>query len=238
LETIQAAIRGNIDEKVKLIVTRGGGNQPLEFSVSRSEMPIPSVIWRISPEFDSVGVIKINIIASSTQDEIMKAVQELTDQGADRFILDLRDNGGGLLTESIEIVRLFLKEGEILEQQYRGQPVENFSAENPGPLSDLNLAVLVNHNTASAAEIIAGALRANHRATVVGAPTYGKDTIQLVFNLDDGSSMHITSARWWVPGLEPEIGGHGVQPDVLISSENGPGDPALERAAELLSSGR
>jgi carboxyl-terminal processing protease len=103
-----------------------------------------------------------------------------------------------LLTESIDIARLFLTSGEILQQKYRGQPVETFSVEEPGRLVNLKMALLVNQNTASAAEIIAGALKANNRATLVGSPTYGKDTIQLVFNLDDGSSMHIRQSSWWI----------------------------------------
>jgi carboxyl-terminal processing protease len=237
LETIQAAIRGNIDETVKLKVSREHDNTPIDLLVARREMALPSVTWRLHPQFESVGIIKINIIASSTPDEILRAVQELADQGVTSYILDLRENGGGLLTESINIARLFLTKGEILQQQYRGQPVETFSVEEPGPLAELKLAVVVNQNTASAAEIIAGALKANNRASIIGAPTFGKDTIQLVFNLDDGSSMHITAARWWIPGLEPPVGEHGVQPDFPIETDSQPGDQAIDTAAELLLNG-
>jgi carboxyl-terminal processing protease len=118
IETIQAAIREDINQKVNLIVRREKEIQPLEIKVSRKEIPLPSVTWRLHPDFNSVGIIKINIIASSTSAEILSAVEDLTHHGADRFILDLRDNGGGLLTESIDIARLFLTSGEILQQKY------------------------------------------------------------------------------------------------------------------------
>ena len=238
IETIQAAIRGGIDETVRITVSRKPGRTPLDFEIARKEMPLPSITWRVHPESPSLGIIKLNVIASSTLEEILHAVDELKDLGASGYILDLRDNGGGLLSESIEITRLFLARGEILEQQYRGQPVDSYSVEEPGLLKDLDMVVLVNENTASAAEIIAGALKANDRAPIIGTPTLGKDSIQLVFDLDDGSSLHITAARWWVPGLEPPIGDHGVQPDITIPADVQGADPALKAAVDLLSHGR
>jgi carboxyl-terminal processing protease len=98
--------------------------------------------------------------------------------------------------------------------------------------------VLVNHNSASAAEIIAGALKVNGRARLIGAPTFGKDTIQLVFDLQDGSSLHVTAAHWWIPGLDPALGGNGVQPDIPISpdDENATPDAYIQAAIQAFSS--
>lgn len=106
-----------------------------------------------------------------------------------------------------------------MEQQYHGKDVESFEVTRTGPLADIPLAILVNNYTASAAEIIAGALQANGRATLIGAPTFGKNTIQLIFTLQDGSSMHVTSARWWIPGIDFPLGEHGLQPDVIVSHD-------------------
>jgi carboxyl-terminal processing protease len=95
---------------------------------------------------------------------------------------------------------------------------------------------LVNHGSASAAEIVAGAIQVHHRALLIGEPTFGKDTIQLVFNLTDRSSLHVTAARWWIPGLEPPIGGNGLQPDVLVdpgAAASGT-DPILETGVNTL----
>ena len=104
----------------------------------------------------------------------------------------------------------------------------------PGPLADLPLVVLVNSNTASAAEIIAGALQAQNRAILVGVPTFGKDTIQLVFDLLDGSSLRVTAARWWIPGLEVSLEDHGLQPDNYIQLEESEVDRILQFGIEEL----
>ncbi len=143
-------------------------------------------------------------------------MEDLQQRGATAFVLDLRDNPGGLLDAGVDIARLFLKEGSVMQQQYRGQEVKTFEVEKPGPLADLPLAVLINHGSASAAEIAAGALQAHRRATLIGEPSYGKDSIQLVFTLQDGSSLHVTSAQWWIPGLQKPVGEQGLQPDILI----------------------
>jgi carboxyl-terminal processing protease len=131
---------------------------------------------------------------------------------------------------------LFLREGVIIEHQYRDQGVEVFRVERPGAFVDLPLVVIVNENTASAAEIIAGALKVHRRAQIIGAQTYGKDTIQLVFDLKDGSSLHVTSARWWIPGLEPPIGEGGLQPDIPAATmpDQSGVDAAIQIAAQAL----
>jgi carboxyl-terminal processing protease len=153
------------------------------------------------------------------------------------FVLDLRNNPGGLLSAGVDIARLFLKDGLIMQQQYKGKDVETFRVDKPGPLDAIPLVVLVNHNSASAAEIIAGALKVNKRASLIGTSTFGKDTIQLVYDLQDGSSLHVTSAHWWIPGLDPPLGGNGLQPDIPISPdlENTTPDPFIQAAIQAFS---
>jgi carboxyl-terminal processing protease len=131
---------------------------------------------------------------------------------------------------------LFLREGVIIEHRYRDKGVEAYRVEHPGPFVDLPLVVIVNENTASAAEIIAGSLKVHSRAQIVGTQTYGKDTIQLVFDLKDGSSLHVTAARWWIPGLEPPIGEGGLQPDILAATtpDQSGVDAAIQIAAQAL----
>jgi len=136
------------------------------------------------------------------------------------------------LDAGIDVSRLFLASGVIIEQQYRGQPIKSYSVDQKGELAEVPLALFVNHNTASAAEIIAGALQVNHRAILIGAPTHGKDTIQLIFDLADGSSLHVTAAHWWVPGLDKVISDHGLQPDILIDPmSESLSDPFIDAAA-------
>ena len=235
VDTIQSAIRGPVGEEVAVTIGRPPDFTPVEVSIEREEIQLPSVTWRLDTTRPEIGIIKINLIAASTPDEIQNAVQDLKSRNASRFILDLRDNPGGLLTAGVDIARLFLKEGVVMQQQYRDQDVQTYRVERPGPLSDIPLTVLINQGSASAAEIAAGALQVHKRAPLVGTQSYGKDTIQLVFSLKDDSSLHVTSARWWVPGLEP-IGGVGLSPDIPVdlSQATADTDPILQAAIQYL----
>jgi carboxyl-terminal processing protease len=230
-DVVQAALRGPVGEEVTLVVGRPPDYAPLTFTITRQEIALPSVVWRLAAEDPRLGVLKVNVIASSTAEEIQRAVAELQQRGATAFVLDLRDNPGGLLDAGVELARLFLKDGEVMQQQYRGQEVKTFKVEKPGPLVDLPLAVLINRGSASAAEIAAGALQAHKRAPLIGEPSFGKDSIQLVFTLKDGSSLHVTAARWWIPGLPTPVGENGLQPDVLVDPASAAGGDAYLQAA-------
>lgn len=236
IDTIQAALRGPVGTPVALTIARPPDFEPVELSVKRAEFPLPSVAWHLEASEPRLGVVEVNMISANTPSEILNAFQDLRNQGATSFVLDLRDNGGGLLDAGIDTARLFLKDGTIIQQRYRDKEVQTYRVDKAGELVDIPVAVLINENTASAAEIIAGALQASHRAQLIGSPSYGKDTIQLVFVLNDGSSLHVTTAHWWVPGLEPPIGENGLQPDILIEGENDPNstDAALQAAKQLL----
>ncbi|MGW8252005.1 MAG: S41 family peptidase, partial [Anaerolineales bacterium] len=235
LDAIQAAVRGPVGQWVEIGISRPPDDEQLNFRIKRAEIPLPSVTWHIDPDQPGMGVIEVNIVAASTPDEIQSAVKELQARGAQVFLLDLRDNYGGLLSAGVDVARLFLDQGEVIQQQYRGKQVETFRVEKPGPLKDIPLAVLVNQNTASASEIIAGSLQAHKRAVLIGTQTYGKDTIQLIFDLEDGSSLHVTAAKWWIPGLAAPLAGNGLQPDIPVESgEADAPDPYLRAAAQLL----
>jgi carboxyl-terminal processing protease len=99
--------------------------------------------------------------------------------------------------------------------------VETHRVETPGPFTELPLVAMINRNTASAAEIIAGALQSHGRATLIGQPSFGKDSIQLVFDLQDHSSLHVTAGRWWIPDLDPPIAEYGLQPEIIVPDVNG-----------------
>lgn len=221
-----AALRGPIGEKVSLLIQRE--DVALSFRIRRESVPIPSVVWNLLPEDLTVGLIRVNRIAETTPDEIKTGIQDLQSQGATAFILDLRDNGGGLVDAGVAISRLFLTEGDIVQREFKDEKVKVFEVEKPGPYTDLPLAVLVNGNTASSAEILAGSLASHGRATLIGAPTYGKTTIQYVFDLQDGSSIHVTSGRWWIAGVNfPLI------PDIVINLDD-PNVNIIETALSVL----
>jgi carboxyl-terminal processing protease len=226
MDQVLAQIRGPVGQEVRITVGSAPDYAPRVYQITRAEIAIPSVANYIHPDEPRLGVIEINLIAESTPTEIQTAVSGLIERGVTHFVLDLRNNGGGLLDSGIECARLFLSEGEVMRMQFNGKQVEVQRVEHPGPLADLPLVVLVNGNSASAAEIIAGALQANQRAQVIGTPTFGKNTIQLVFALRDNSTLNVTSARWWFEGLAfPQEDGRGLMPDILI--EEDPNDPGI-----------
>jgi carboxyl-terminal processing protease len=236
LDEIRAALRGPEGSKTEITILRQPEDQEISLTIRRESVPLPSVAWHVAPADQRVGIIEVNILAASTSDEILAGVKDLREQGATHFLLDLRDNGGGLLDAGIETTRLFLRAGIIIEQQYRDQPTERFEVKTPGPLVEIPLAVLINGNTASAAEIIAGALQHHDRAILIGTPSYGKDSIQLVFNLEDSSSLHVTAARWWIPDLDFPTENHGLIPDIVIEPGDGEVDLIVQAAvAEVLS---
>jgi carboxyl-terminal processing protease len=231
LDPVLAAVRGPVGKGVTLIVASPPNFEPRRVSVIRQEVTLPSVASYLDLREPRLGVLEINIIAESTSDEVLKAVSQLKEQGATHFVLDLRNNGGGLLVSGVNTARLFLTQGEVMRQQYRDREEEVFRVERPGPLADIPLAVLVNANTASAAEIIAGALQDNDRAPLIGQPTFGKNTIQLVFTLQDGSTMNITAAEWWFSGLEFPREGRGLFPDINVPEEDSDPHAAVRAGA-------
>lgn len=208
--------------------------EPAQFTLRRAEIQLPSVTWRNAADTPQVDILEVNLIASNTIQELEQGIQELQKSSASKFILDLRNNPGGLLESAIDISRLFLKDGVILQQQYRGKGVETFQVDHPGQFSDIPLIILINQSSASAAEIIAGALQAHHRAILIGTPSFGKNTIQLIFDLPGGAAIHVTSAKWWIPGSDLPQNGQGLQPDIFVSTESTNGtDPVLKSAVQM-----
>lgn len=234
LDEINAALRGQVGSQVTLTVAREPDFLHKKYQIKREQIHLPSVIWRLEPDFPSIGVVKVNIIAESTPAELINAINELQAHGAQHFILDLRDNGGGLLTAGVDTARLFLSEGIILHQQYKGEEIETFRARSAGAFHDIPLVILINQSTASAAEIIAGALQIHGKAVLIGTATFGKDSIQLVFDLQGDSSIRVTAAKWWFPGEEPSIAEHGIQPDIHISEDESTPDNVLTAAIQYL----
>lgn len=232
-DEIQAAIRGPIDRKVTITIGHKPDFKPVALIIDRAETALPSTTWNLAPTEPQVGIVHVQVIADTTPTELTKAINDLESKGASRFVIDVRNNGGGLVDAGVNLARLFVKQGPVIEEQYRGQPVKPFTVDKPGKFADLPVVILVNRGTASAAEIFAGAIQGQKRAPIVGTRTYGKDTIQLVFTLSDGSSLHVTSAHWWVPGLAYKISGNGIQPDVSVP-ENAAENQDLQTAIETV----
>ncbi len=234
LADVTSLLRGDVGSKVTIEVERAG--QRLPFTVTRAEISVPSVTYRILEQAPQVGYVQLNIFAQTSKDELVKAVQSLKQQGAKKLIFDLRNNGGGLLNAAVEIASQFV-DGTVVSERHRDGSQQDFTALADGVARDLPLVVLVNGNTASASEIVAGAIQDHGRGLLIGEKTFGKGSVQNVIPLSDGSSLHVTVAQWLTPKGR-QISGQGLMPDVVIAltanDANAGRDPQLDRAIAAL----
>ena len=137
MEAVQAAIRGPVGKKADIQVGRPPDYTPVKISLTRVEVPVPSVTYNLAPFDPTIGVIQVNIIAATGPDELRKAIADLKARGAVRFILDLRNNGGGLVEAGVDMARLFLKDDVVIQEQFRGEAVKTFKVDQPGEFADL-----------------------------------------------------------------------------------------------------
>jgi carboxyl-terminal processing protease len=239
LDEITALVRGPVGEDVRLVVRREVGDadhgnvhdEELTIVVTRTRIETPSVTWEIRDDGkgDQVGVITQSIFSERSAEEMRAAIRDLMAEGADRFILDLRGNPGGLVTAAIEIADMWLDDGLILIEEKADGSRTTFEAE-PGQLTaNAPLVVLVDGASASAAEIVAGALQDQGRAQLIGQRTFGKGSVQLIHELSDKSSLHVTNAEWLTPDGHA-ITGAGLTPDQPVAE----GEDPLASALELL----
>ena len=183
--------------------------------VVRGDILIPSVSYRILDEHPDIGYIQLTRFSGESSNEIHTALVELQAGGAQRLILDLRHNGGGLLDAAVDVADHFLQGGPVMIQQSRDRAEQAYEADAEAVAGTMPLAVLVDGGTASSAEIVAGALQDHERAILVGSQTFGKGSVQLVYDLSDGSSVHVTSSRWYTPDYH-QIDEQGLTPDVPV----------------------
>ncbi|MBN1219516.1 MAG: S41 family peptidase [Anaerolineae bacterium] len=241
LDNVVSLIRGEVGTEVVLTIERAGVEEPIDIPVVRAIIETPSAYWRILEEAPTVGYIQLTGFTERSNSELSQAFEELTHQGAETYILDLRNNGGGLLEAAVDVASQFLREGVVLREDRKNEGERLYNVRGGGNALDQPLVVLVNGGTASASEIVAGALQDYDRATLIGEKTFGKGSVQLIYELSDDSRLHVTVAKWFTPD-DHAIDGTGLLPDieVLFAEEdraNGR-DPQLERAIEFLSNGQ
>ncbi|UKO96736.1 carboxyl-terminal processing protease CtpA [Nostoc sp. UHCC 0870] len=222
LDEAAARMRGPIGSLVTLLIERDGDGEK-EIRVMRDRIALNPVVaeLRSSPEGTSIGYLRLTQFNANASTELAHAISSLEKKGADAYILDLRNNPGGLLQAGIEIARLWLDSGTIVYTVNRQGVEGNFEAFGPA-LTDDPLVILVNQGTASASEILAGALQDNDRAKLVGETTFGKGLIQSLFALSDGSGLAVTIAKYETP-THRDINKLGITPDQVISQ------PPLQR---------
>ena len=201
-ETDQAAslLRGSPGTDVSLRIDRPGVDEPIPFTLTRAVIELLSVPFATVVD-EGVAYIPLQVFSTTSGDEVRGAIERLQEEGMTSLILDLRGNPGGLLEEGVGVADLFLTNGApILETRGRasGQN-QNFGAVNPEMVPGLPVVVLVNESSASASEIVAGALQDHDRALVLGTRTYGKGSVQTLYRLSGGNILRLTTARWYTP---------------------------------------
>jgi carboxyl-terminal processing protease len=219
-DAIDQMLRGDVKEGNGVEITVLRQAEELTAFIEFQVINIPSVQSRALVEDERIGYIQIFRFTSRTPDEIFSAIENLSADNIQGLILDLRNNSGGLLQESIDVASVFLDGGIVLYERTKSDE-RVFEATSVGEVTDLPLVVIVNSGTASAAELVAGAIQDRERGILIGQTTYGKGTIQQIFSLTDGSSIHITSAEWLTPNMNA-LDGAGLNPDIsMIPDENG-----------------
>ena len=223
-------IRGKRGTPVTLLVLHEGETEPEVIVIIRANIKVASVRFDIRGDFAYINVTQFS---ERTEEELLPVLHTIEDEAAKGIILDLRNNPGGLLDEVVDVASHFLPDDTLVVSVSSGQETLYVLNSRTGALTtDLPIVVLVNGNSASGSEVLAGALQDHSRAVIAGAKTFGKGSVNVLHRLSDGSGLYITTARW----LTPEgrlIEGEGIEPDYPIELE---GDEAIQWAIEYLTS--
>jgi carboxyl-terminal processing protease len=233
LEQVLSLVRGPADTTVTLTVVHKGETTPVDIPIVRAKITIPSVSWALLPG-TSVAHVLVHQLAEHATDELTAALGDAQAKGATAVILDLRNDPGGFRDEAVGVASQFLKEGDVLlEQDSQGRRT-NFPVKPGGVALDLPLVVLVNEGTASAAEIVAGAIQDHQRAQLVGQTTFGTGTVLSTYKLGDGSAILLGTAEWLTPNGR-QIWHHGIAPDVSVAMPTGAAPLVPEDEAQMTS---
>jgi carboxyl-terminal processing protease len=209
-------LRGHKDTKVMLTILRENMTTPKDITLKRAIIQVKSVKHKKIE--GNIGYVRIAAFQERTPDELRKALKEVDEKNNPMkgLVLDLRNDPGGLLDQAIEVSDIFLKTGIIVSTRGRVKAMETKSmAKNDNNEISCPIVVLVNEGTASAAEIVAGALQDNGRAIIVGTQTFGKASVQTVIPLEDGSALKLTTARYYTPNGR-SIQAEGIKPDIIV----------------------
>lgn len=230
-------IRGEQGTQVTLRVLHEGEDVPQDYVITREEIDAASVLPKMLP--GNIAHIEVGHFTSRTGSEMTSALEDIIADDVSGIILDLRDNPGGVLKAAVAVASQFLEEGIAVYVIDGEGNEEEWRVEEGGLATKLPLVVLVNSNSASSSEVVAGALQDHMRGIVIGTQTLGKGAVNHFRELSDGSAIYITSARWYTPNRQ-QIEGQGITPDEIIEiteDDLARGyDPQLERAIEYIES--
>jgi len=232
-------IRGQRGTVVKLSILHEGDRRPADIEITREQIRLPLITRRMLP--DNIGYARISFFSEKVKDQIVPVLEGFVKSDVKGLVLDLRNNPGGLLDETISVASQFLKDGVVAYQVDRDGKKTAFNVRPGGAATEVPLVVLVNKGSASASEILAGAIQDRGRGIIIGEETFGKGSVNRFHELSDGSALYVTFARWITP-KERLIEGKGLLPDIelpLTEEDRLAGrDVQLERAQEYFRTGR
>ena len=226
VDELRAKIIGPKGTSVTLTMQHEGEELPFDVTITREEIDVPSVSWRMLP--NNMAHVRLIQFTERSDEEMKKALTDARAKGARSIVLDLRNNPGGLVSALVNIAGQFLPpDTTVLLEQDRSGDQKPYKTSGEGVAVDMPLVVLVNNNTASAAEILAGALKDAGRARVIGVPTFGTATVLRTFDLDNGAQVRIGTTQWLTPNGEV-VRGKGIKPDEIVAlpSDVAPLSPA------------
>jgi carboxyl-terminal processing protease len=214
IDELLTLVRGPRGTSVVLTIQRDGREAPFDITVVRDEIRIPTVTWRMLP--NQIAHIQLIQFSAQADPDLRQALQAATDAGAAGIVLDLRNNPGGLVEQLVLVASEFMPKGTtILIERDRDGKEQPYTTRDGGVALDIPMAVLVNNNSASAAEILAGALSEAGRARVIGVPTFGTATVLRTFRLDNGGELRLGTSQWLTPNGQL-VRGQGITPDEVI----------------------
>ena len=234
-------IRGEAGTEVKLTVFHLGAEESEVIAITRQQITITSVDLTfednptVEGEDDDLAYLKLSRFGDTTDQEWDQAVDQILQRDAKALVLDLRNNPGGYLQTAIHIGSEFFKDGVIVGQQDASGEVQNFNVDHVGRLQNIPVVVLINQGSASASEIVSGALQARDRGEVIGVTSFGKGSVQQVIDLPNNTSLHVTIAKWMLPNGQ-NIDKEGIKPDREVKIEEqdleAQKDPQLDAALQ------
>lgn len=208
-------IRGPEGSEVTLTILRDGTEK--EFTITRENITIPSVETRVAD--NNIGVIEITRFSDDTAELVRQAAQNFKEQSVEGVVVDVRGNPGGLLDAAVDVASIWLPDGTaVLDERRGGETIKTYRAEDTTTLQDVPTVVLINEGSASASEILAGALHDNNAAQLVGVTSFGKGSVQTIERFSDGSSLKVTIARWFTPAGK-NIDKEGIDPDTTVEQD-------------------
>jgi carboxyl-terminal processing protease len=233
-DVVDQMLRGEVKEGngVELTIIKNSTKAEVKLFIPFAVISIPSVVSHVIDLSPSIGYLQILLFTSRTPSELQDALIDLEGKNVSALILDLRNNSGGLLQESVKAASEFLEEGIVVYERTNNSE-KALNVQPGGKAIYLPLVVLINQGTASAAELVAGAIRDRNRGILVGQTTYGKGSVQQIFRLSDGSSLHVTAAEWLTPKRE-HLDGVGLQPDIVMIPDVNGRDVELGEALRYL----